>query len=109
MPSGAARQAAIAALEAATLTEFVRWQARPKLRGELRETDSIARREFQKVPPSRSHPFAPVVPLARLGSPSVADERRPRQEPEGDDELLQIWKKRTPIFPLPARERNARL
>jgi len=106
---------AIAALEAATPTEFgtVAGLVPTFLRGEayLAKRDSeAARREFQKVLDHRgADPFAPVVPLARLGLARAwqmsGDLDKSRKE---YDELLQIWKNADTDLPLLQRAREER-
>jgi tetratricopeptide (TPR) repeat protein len=106
---------AIAALEAATPTEFgtVAGLVPTFLRGEayLAKRDSeAARREFQKVLDHRgADPFAPVVPLARLGLARAwqmsGDLDKSRRE---YDELLQIWKNADTDLPLLQRAREER-
>ena len=106
---------AIAALEAATPTEFgtVAGLVPTFLRGEayLAKRDSeAARREFQKVLDHRgADPFAPVVPLARLGLARAwrmsGDLDKSRKE---YDELLQIWKDADTDLPLLQRAREER-
>jgi tetratricopeptide (TPR) repeat protein len=106
---------AIAALEAATPTEFgtVAGLVPTFLRGEayLAKRDSeAARREFQKVLDHRgADPFAPVVPLARLGLARAwqmsGDLDKSRKE---YDELLQIWKNADTDLPLLQRARAER-
>ncbi len=108
---------AIAALEAATPTEFgtVAGLVPTFLRGEayLAKRDSeAARREFQKVLDHRgADPFAPVVPLARLGLARAwqmsGDLDKSRKDTTSS---CRSGRMRTPIFRCSsARERNARL
>ena len=106
---------AITALEAATPTEFgtVAGLVPTFLRGQayLAKRDAeAARREFQKVLDHRgTDPFAPVVPLARLGLARAwqmsGDLDKSRKE---YDEFLQIWKNADTDLPLLQRAREER-
>ena len=109
---------ALTALEAARPTEFgtVAGLVPTFLRGEAylaKHEPDAARAEFQKVLDHRgSDPFAPVVPLARLGLARtwqmIGNIEKSRQE---YDELLKIWKNADADLPLlqRAREERARL
>jgi tetratricopeptide (TPR) repeat protein len=98
---------AITALAAAVPTEFgtVAGLVPTLLRGDAylaRKDAAAARGEYQKVLDHRgSDPFAPLIPLARLGLARAwqlsGDADRSRHE---YDELFQVWKDADPDLPL---------
>jgi len=106
---------AVTALDGATTTEFgtVAGLVPTFLRGEayLAKGDAAAARaEYQRVLDHRgADPFAPVVPLSRLGLARAwrlsGDRERSRQE---YDQLLTIWKDADPELPLLERVRAER-
>ena len=106
---------AITALAAAVPTEFgtVAGLVPTLLRGDAylaRKDAAAARGEYQKVLDHRgSDPFAPLIPLARLGLARAwqlsGDADRSRHE---YDELFQVWKDADPDLPLLQRARAER-